>query len=71
MPWLGVNESQSMEFVDPYEIWSYYRIQGGVVFVFEDQDGFSDFRLVHSNADAEIYSAAWNDAFKDNLIELE
>jgi GWxTD domain-containing protein len=38
----------------PYEIWSYNEMQGGVIFVFADFDGYRDFRLLHSTLVGEI-----------------
>jgi len=32
----------------PYEIWQYHNIEGGVIFVFGDLTGFSDYTLLHS-----------------------
>ncbi|UCD93929.1 MAG: GWxTD domain-containing protein [Candidatus Zixiibacteriota bacterium] len=49
----------------PYEVWSYYSLQGGVVFVFQDIDGYGDSRLVHSDARGEIYNSDWENLVKD------
>ncbi len=43
----------------PWEKWTYYNVQGGVVFVFEDQDGYGNFELVHSTAKGERYDPYW------------
>ena len=43
----------------PHEIWFYHAIQGGVLFVFVDQTGFSDYYLVHSTARNELYHPRW------------
>jgi len=45
-----------------WELWSYHSLQGGVVFVFLDEDGYGDYKLVHSNAKGEIFDSDW-DAF--------
>lgn len=47
-----------------FEIWYYDRIQEGLVFVFEVQEGFSDYYIVHSNADGERYDEAWAERLK-------
>jgi GWxTD domain-containing protein len=43
----------------PYELWSYNSIEGGVVFVFGDITGFSDYELLHSTARGEIQDRNW------------
>ncbi|MGD0338321.1 MAG: GWxTD domain-containing protein [Bacteroidota bacterium] len=43
----------------PYEIWDYNSIQGGVIFVFVDRSGFSDYQLVHSTHRNEIQDENW------------
>lgn len=43
----------------PYEIWHYNDIEGGVVFVFADMTGFSDYILVHSSKRGEISDPDW------------
>lgn len=45
----------------PYEIWTYQNIQGGVIFVFADQSGFSDYILVHSTHQNELHDDNWQD----------
>lgn len=45
--------------VRPYEIWRYFDIEGGVLFVFVDRTGLSDLELVHSDARGEIYDPDW------------
>ncbi|MCP4704030.1 MAG: GWxTD domain-containing protein [candidate division Zixibacteria bacterium] len=49
----------------PIEVWYYYSLQGGVNFVFEDSRGYSNYRLVHSNAKSEIYSAAYEEVINN------
>ncbi|HJY63146.1 MAG TPA: GWxTD domain-containing protein [Ignavibacteria bacterium] len=45
-----------------YEIWTYNSLQGGVIFVFIDKSaGYSDYELVHSNAQYEINNENWRD----------
>lgn len=43
----------------PYEIWHYQDIEGGVIFVFADMTGFSDYMLVHSNKRGELRDDNW------------
>jgi GWxTD domain-containing protein len=44
---------------NPYEIWTYHQIQGGVVFVFVDRSGFGDWTLVHSTHRSELRDDNW------------
>jgi len=45
----------------PYEIWKYYKLQGGgVIFVFQDVEGYGDFKLVHSTATGEVFDSEWD-----------
>lgn len=43
----------------PYEIWSYYDIEGGVYFVFGDITGFSDYQVIHSTKRGELRDESW------------
>jgi len=43
----------------PYEIWQYNHIEGGVIFVFADISGFSDYVLLHSNKRGELRDDNW------------
>ncbi len=42
-----------------YEIWNYYKIQGGVIFIFVDIRGFGNYTLVHSTARYELHDYEW------------
>ncbi len=42
-----------------YEVWNYYKVQGGVIFVFVDVRGFGDYQLVHSTARDELQDQDW------------
>lgn len=44
---------------NPYEIWTYHQMQGGVVFVFIDRTGFGDWVLVHSTHRNEMRDDNW------------
>ncbi|MBO8131167.1 MAG: GWxTD domain-containing protein [Candidatus Marinimicrobia bacterium] len=48
----------SME-LKPYQIWHYYNVEGGVVFIFVDKSGFGVMELVHSTARKEIHDEEW------------
>lgn len=43
----------------PYEIWYYNSIEGGVIFVFADMTGYSDYELLHSTKRGEIKDYDW------------
>lgn len=43
----------------PYEIWQYNQLEGGVVFVFADLTGFSDYSLIHSTVRGELRDDQW------------
>ena len=43
----------------PHEIWVYNQLEGGVVFVFADLTGFSDYQLLHSSMRGELYDDNW------------
>ena len=44
----------------PWEKWVYYNLQGGAVFIFEDQDGYGNYELVHSTARGERRDPLWD-----------
>lgn len=43
----------------PYEIWTYHNIEGGVIFVFGDLTGYSDYTLLHSTHRGELRDENW------------
>ncbi len=43
----------------PYQVWTYDQIESGVVFVFIDRFGFSNFELVHSTKRGEMRDDDW------------
>ena len=43
----------------PYEIWHYNDLEGGVIFVFADLTGFSDYTLIHSTKRGELSDYNW------------
>ncbi len=52
----------------PWERWHYFELQGGVFFIFVDEDGYGVYRLVHSNHRGEIYSREWEDRVKSGAL---
>lgn len=44
----------------PYEIWTYHELEGGVKFLFVDETGFGDYKLVSSTMRGEIYDPGWD-----------
>jgi GWxTD domain-containing protein len=44
---------------NPYEIWHYNSLQGGVIFVFVDRRGMGDYALVHSTHRDELHDDNW------------
>lgn len=56
----------------PYQIWKYDKLkgQGGVQFVFADFQGFSKYRLIHSDLRGEIRNTKWKtEVFKGRSEE--
>ena len=45
----------------PHEIWIYYELEGGIEFIFIDETGYGDYRLIHSTARNEIHNRQWED----------
>lgn len=43
----------------PYEIWHYDNIEGGILFIFGDLTGFSEYELLHSTKRGEMYDENW------------
>lgn len=46
-----------------YQIWNYFSIEGGVIFVFVDIMSIRDFRLVHSTHRSEVQEAEWRERY--------
>ena len=42
-----------------YEIWNYYELEGGVIFVFVDIRGWGEYQLVHSTVRKELNDPEW------------
>lgn len=49
----------------PWEKWNYNDIQGGVYFIFLDEDGYGVYRLVHSTMTGEIQDNSWEEKIKN------
>jgi len=47
-----------------YEIWWYHKVEGGVEFIFADESGDGEFKLVHSTARNEIHDYQWESRLK-------
>jgi GWxTD domain-containing protein len=45
---------------DPYIVWKYHELEGGASFLFVDESGFGDYKLVSSTMRGEIYDARWD-----------
>ncbi|MCH8069335.1 MAG: GWxTD domain-containing protein [Candidatus Marinimicrobia bacterium] len=52
--------------INPYEIWYYHQIQGGVIFVFADLFGFNDYILLHSTHRNELRDVNWRSQIETN-----
>lgn len=52
---------------NPYEIWHYNNIQGGVIFVFVDRTGFGDYILVHSTHRNELQDENWYQEYAQKM----
>ena len=54
-----IDRRPSSEGGKPHELWSYYQVENGVVFVFVDRTGFGDYVLVHSTKRGELRDDDW------------
>ena len=50
----------------PYEIWYYNSIEGGVIFVFANLTGYSDYELIHSTKRGEMHDYNWRARLRQN-----
>jgi GWxTD domain-containing protein len=64
-PWDDREELLAPAYGKPWEVWEYHALQGGVVFVFQDITGYSNYKLVHSTARGEIYDDGWAQVLKE------
>lgn len=68
-PW---DEREEMYFAQgnfPFELWTYYDVEGGAEFVFvsDDKTAVNDYRLVHSSAPGEIKNYEWEARLESGL----
>ena len=54
--------------VASWERWNYFELQGGVYFIFVDEDGYGVYRLVHSTHRGEIYDKDWEERVKSGTL---
>lgn len=54
-----VNNNYGGADLPDHEVWEYDRLEGGVVFIFFDRNGFGDLDLVHSTKRGEIFNPQW------------
>jgi GWxTD domain-containing protein len=54
--------------VASWERWNYFELQGGVYFIFVDEDGYGVYRLVHSTHRGEIYDKEWEERVKSGTM---
>ncbi len=59
-----IERHQSTLDVKPWEQWNYHDLQGGVYFIFVDEDGYGVYRLVHSTLRGEIEDRQWENRIK-------
>ncbi len=62
--WDEIDDFKAPRVGPPYQIWYFQSIEEGKVFVFIDERGNEEYRLVHSNVYGEIYSQEWADRLK-------
>ncbi len=51
----------------PWERWEYHNLEGGVIFIFVDEDGYGVYRLVHSDKKGEVSDPGWQDLISEEL----
>ena len=68
--WESIDDAQTPQEVEPFQIWYYYEMREGKFFIFVDQDGYEDYRLVHSNVMSEVYSREWQDKIDQGYIDV-
>jgi len=65
--WDDREEMLTPSYGKSYEVWTYYKLQGGgIIFVFQDVGGYGDFKLVHSTASGELFDSRWDLLIKSN-----
>jgi GWxTD domain-containing protein len=54
----------------PYQVWNYQSNRQSRFYIFQDHFGDNDFRLVHSNDPAEIYSSFWQERINSGEVDM-
>jgi GWxTD domain-containing protein len=49
----------------PYEVWHYFAIEGGLEYIFLDEQGYNQYRLIYSNDRTEINDPGWEELIKN------
>ncbi|MEA3500193.1 MAG: GWxTD domain-containing protein [Candidatus Marinimicrobia bacterium] len=62
-----IEKKPSTADTSPYEIWQYYGMEGGVMFVFYDPNGFGDYELLHSSKRGERHDSNWESKIKNTV----
>lgn len=70
-PWEERVDIQTPDLGDPYEVWYYHTVRGGVLFVFEDRGGLHDYRLVHSTMEGEFFDKVWEARLERDIFRRE
>ncbi len=60
-----IERHPSSQGTKPWERWNYHNLEGGVYFIFLDEDGYGQYRLVHSDKKGEISQPQWEDLLED------
>jgi hypothetical protein len=61
-----IERHPSSQETKPWEQWNYHNLEGGVYFIFVDQDGYGAYRLVHSDKKGEISHPEWEQLLEDD-----
>ena len=69
-PWEERDDHEAPRIGNPFVIWHYYSLEGGLLFIFEDYFGDDDYRLVHSNGMGEIYNSEWDEKIKTGYFDF-
>ncbi len=56
-----VERYPNRSFRKPYEIWNYFNIEGGVIFVFAELYSYSEMTLLHSTKIGELQDPSWEE----------
>lgn len=69
-PYDQIDDRQAPLVEAPWVIWYYYSRDQGLFYIFQDEDGDNDYRIVHSNDDHEVFSREWERAIRDGEVEV-